>query len=60
MNSNIYWERQSGDLCRLHSINAYFGFKKLNKSDKYFEVLKKLFNFKKKINYYFRLINEKI
>jgi hypothetical protein len=30
MNSNIYWERQSGDLCRLHSINAYFGFKKLD------------------------------
>jgi hypothetical protein len=33
MNSNIYWERQRGDLCRLHSINAYFGFKKLDDSD---------------------------
>lgn len=22
---NIYWERQRGGLCRLHSINAYFG-----------------------------------
>ena len=32
MNSNIYWERQSGDLCRLHSINAYFGFKKLDQN----------------------------
>ena len=30
MNSNIYWERQQGDLCRLHSINAYFGYKKLD------------------------------
>jgi hypothetical protein len=38
----------------------YFGFKRLNKSDKYFMVLKKLFNFKKGMNYYFRLINEKI
>ena len=33
MNSNIYCERQDGDLCRLHSINAYFGFKKLEQSD---------------------------
>jgi len=33
MNSNIYCERQQGDLCRLHSINAYFGFKKLDQSD---------------------------
>ena len=32
MNSNIYCERQVGDLCRLHSINAYFGFKKLEQS----------------------------
>lgn len=23
--NNIYWERQRGGLCRLHSINAYFG-----------------------------------
>lgn len=38
----------------------YFGFKKLSKNDKYFAVLKKLFNFKKGINYYSRLINEKI
>ena len=40
MNSNIYWERQSGNLCRLHSINAYFGFKKLDKNafvKEYFE-----------------------
>ena len=28
--SSIYWERQSGDLCRLHSLNAYFGKKHFN------------------------------
>lgn len=33
MNSNIYYEKQQGDLCRLHSINAYFGYKKLDQSD---------------------------
>ena len=33
MNSNIYWERQRGDLCRLHSINAYFGFKKIDETE---------------------------
>ena len=33
MEHNIYWERQRGDLCRLHSINAYFGFKKINESE---------------------------
>ena len=33
MENNIYWERQNGDLCRLHSINAYFGFKKINESE---------------------------
>ena len=33
MNSNIYCERQHDDLCRLHSINGYFGFKKLDQSD---------------------------
>lgn len=25
MNEDIYWERQSGGLCRKHAINAYFG-----------------------------------
>jgi len=29
--ASIYCERQRGDLCRLHSINAYFGYKKLCK-----------------------------
>jgi hypothetical protein len=29
---NIYLERQRGDLCRLHSINGYFGYKKLEES----------------------------
>jgi hypothetical protein len=33
MEHNIYWERQLGDLCRLHSINAYFGFKKLDETE---------------------------
>jgi hypothetical protein len=48
MNSNIYWERQRGDLCRLHSINAYFGFKKIDESeffkwcDKYDNIIKGL------------------
>jgi hypothetical protein len=26
--TNIYWERQRGGQCRLHSINAYFGLQK--------------------------------
>ena len=48
MNSNIYCERQTGDLCRMHSINAYFGFKKLDQNDffkychKYDEIIKGL------------------
>jgi len=24
-NNDIYWERQRGDNCRIHSINAFFG-----------------------------------
>jgi len=32
MISNIYYEKQSGDLCRMHSINGYFGFQKIDKS----------------------------
>ena len=32
MEPNIYWEKQSGDLCRMHSLNAYFGYNRLNKS----------------------------
>ena len=30
---HIYYEKQNGDLCRLHSINAYFGFQKLKITD---------------------------
>ena len=30
---NIFYEHQKGDLCRLHSLNAYFGYSKLNESD---------------------------
>ena len=26
----MYYERQRGDMCRLHSLNAYFGFQKFN------------------------------
>ena len=26
---NIYWERQKGNNCRIHSLNAYFGFQKI-------------------------------
>jgi hypothetical protein len=33
MEHNIYWERQRGDLCRIHSINAYFGCKKLDEQE---------------------------
>lgn len=29
----MYYERQRGSMCRLHSLNAYFGFKKLDDSD---------------------------
>jgi len=38
----------------------YFGFQKLDKNDKHFKILRKFFNYKKRLNYYFRLINEKI
>jgi len=30
MTSNIYYEKQCGDLCRMHSINGYFGFQKID------------------------------
>jgi hypothetical protein len=33
MDHTIFWERQIGNLCRLHSINAYFGYKKIDESD---------------------------
>ena len=36
MNS-IYYERQSGDLCRMHSLNAYFGYKRIDK-DTFFKL----------------------
>jgi hypothetical protein len=29
----MYYERQRGDMCRLHSLNAYFGYKKLTEED---------------------------
>lgn len=35
----MYYERQRGGLCRLHSLNAYFGYKKL--SDQDFTIYKK-------------------
>ena len=50
MEPNIYWEKQSGDLCRMHSLNAYFGYNRLNKSkfieycSKYDTVIKGLQN----------------
>jgi len=25
----LYWESQKGNLCRLHSLNVYFGIKKI-------------------------------
>lgn len=28
----MYWERQRGDLCRLHSLNAYFGYQRLTEN----------------------------
>lgn len=30
---SIYYEKQRGDLCRLHSLNAYYGFKKFDDSE---------------------------
>lgn len=33
--SNIYWERQRGDNCRIHSINAFFGEKRVSDTDFY-------------------------
>ena len=32
---NIYCERQVGDLCRLHSLNNYFGYKRFTQEDFY-------------------------
>lgn len=29
----MYWERQRGDLCRLHSLNAFFGRKQISDQD---------------------------
>lgn len=29
----MYWERQRGGLCRLHSLNAFFGYQKFSDSD---------------------------
>lgn len=31
--SDIYWERQTGGLCRKHALNAYFGCPKINCRD---------------------------
>jgi hypothetical protein len=48
MEHNIYVECQRGDLCRLHSINAYFGYKKIDENEffkycsEYDEVIKGL------------------
>lgn len=28
----MYWESQRGDLCRLHSLNAYFGYQRLTEN----------------------------
>ena len=30
---SIYYEKQRGDFCRLHSLNAYYGFKKFSNLD---------------------------
>lgn len=30
---DIYWERQNSGLCRLHSLNAFFGYRKYTASD---------------------------
>ena len=30
---SIYYEKQRGDLCRLHSLNAYFGYKKFDEPE---------------------------
>lgn len=32
---DIYYERQRNDLCRLHSINAYYGYSKLSEQEFY-------------------------
>lgn len=33
MQNGIYWERQRGGLCRLHSLNAFFGYNKISDHD---------------------------
>jgi len=38
----------------------YFGFQKLKKNNKFYKILRTFFKSKKKLNYYYRAINEKI
>ena len=33
MSKTLYWESQKGDLCRLHSLNTYFGYKKISENE---------------------------
>ena len=47
--NNIYYQRQSGGLCRMHSLNAYFGYEKISPGDfikyqKEFDLYQKKFN----------------
>lgn len=35
MIKDIYWERQRGDNCRIHSLNAYFGYCKISETEFY-------------------------
>jgi hypothetical protein len=50
MSQNIYYEKQRNGLCRLHSLNAFFGSQKISDSD--FEVYKNEYDIfmKKKFN----------
>lgn len=33
MSTTIYYEKQKGNLCRKHALNAYFGYNKISESD---------------------------
>jgi hypothetical protein len=54
----LYWESQKGGLCRLHSLNVYFGFKKFNEKDfqqhcqTYNNIIKETYNEIIKSEYY--------
>ena len=72
---SIRWQKNNIDMTKKRMLCAisvpkdnffsnvqakYFGFQKLEKNNKFYKVLRTFFKSKKKLNYYFRGINEKI